>query len=93
MDVVIRRFLVSGKVQGVSFRHSTRLEAQRLALHGVARNLPDGTVEVIARGAPAAIEMLREWLNRGPRHAAVEAVQELEPPAADAQSWTLFAVE
>ena len=35
-----------GKVQGVYFRHSTRLEAERLALSGYARNLPDGSVEV-----------------------------------------------
>jgi acylphosphatase len=73
-----RRFLITGKVQGVYFRHSTRLQAERLGLRGVARNLPDGSVEVIAHGTPEAMENLREWLNRGPSGAQVAAVQEFE---------------
>ena len=78
MSEVTRRFRVTGKVQGVYFRHSTRLEAERLALSGYARNLPDGSVEVLARGpAPAVIE-LHQWLHRGPKSARVEAVQEIE---------------
>jgi acylphosphatase len=63
----------------VYFRHSTRVEAERLALHGYARNLPDGSVEVLARGAGAAVAELHRWLHRGPRSARVEAVLELEP--------------
>ena len=59
MDPVIRRFLVFGKVQGVYFRHSTRLEARRLLIRGIARNLPDGSVEVLAQGGTAAVEELR----------------------------------
>jgi acylphosphatase len=79
LDKVIRRFLVFGKVQGVFFRHSARLEAQRLAIHGVARNLPDGSVEVLARGAGPAIEELRLWLHRGPPEAQVTEVREIAP--------------
>lgn len=79
MDEVIRRFLVFGKVQGVYFRHSTRLEAERRAIRGFARNLPDGSVEVVAHGSGAAVEGLREWLHRGPPMARVESVFELEP--------------
>jgi acylphosphatase len=67
-----------GKVQGVYFRHSTRLEAERLALSGYARNLPDGSVEVAVRGLAAAVEELHQWLHRGPKSARVAAVQELE---------------
>ena len=63
------------------FRHSTRLEAERLGVRGVARNLPDGSVEVIAHGTPEAMESLREWLHRGPSGAQVAAVQEFELPA------------
>jgi acylphosphatase len=73
---LVRRFLVHGKVQGVFFRHSTRLEAERLAIWGVARNLPDGSVEVIARGTAAALQELRSWLHRGPAQARVDSVQE-----------------
>jgi acylphosphatase len=65
----------------VYFRHSTRLEAERLRLSGVARNLPDGTVEVVAHGTPESVQHLREWLRRGPSGARVAAVQEFELPA------------
>ncbi len=82
MSEVDRRFRVTGKVQGVYFRHSTRMEAERLHLLGYARNLPDGSVEVAARGAPDAVEELYRWLHRGPRSARVEAVEELERQAA-----------
>lgn len=74
-------------MQGVNFRHYTRLEAERLAISGYARNMPDGSVEVLACGEASALETLRAWLHRGPRTARVEAVIELEygdepPPAA-----------
>ncbi len=60
------------------FRHSTRLEAQRLAIRGVAINLPEGTVEVLASGTPEAVEELRLWLHRGPPLARVESVREIQ---------------
>lgn len=69
------RFLVSGKVQGVFFRASTREQAQRLGLRGHARNLADGRVEVVVAGADAAIDALAQWLRRGPANARVDAVQ------------------
>lgn len=84
MDAIVRRFLVSGRVQGVNFRHSARLQAQHLGLHGFARNLPDGSVEVVAQGGVSAIAALRQWLTRGPALARVEAVRETEAHAADA---------
>ena len=68
------RFLVSGKVQGVFFRASTREQAQRLGLRGHAINLPDGRVEVIATGEPHAIDALAEWLQHGPPMARVDRV-------------------
>ena len=79
MERIVRRFRITGKVQGVYFRHSTRIEAERLGIQGVARNLPDGSVEVIAWGAAAAVESLHQWLHRGPRAAHVAAVRELDP--------------
>lgn len=75
---VTRRFLVTGKVQGVYFRQSTRVQAERLGIRGVARNLPDGSVEVIAHGVPAAVAELRGWLGRGPPMARVSSVRELD---------------
>lgn len=72
-----RRFSVTGRVQGVFYRDSTRREALRLGLCGHARNLPDGSVEVIACGSRLAIESLLEWMKQGPPMAAVESVIEL----------------
>ena len=78
---ITRRFLITGKVQGVYFRHSTRREAEGLGVRGIARNLPDGSVEVIAHGTPEAVENLREWLRRGPSGARVAAVEEFNLPS------------
>jgi acylphosphatase len=83
---VTRRFRVTGKVQGVYFRHSTRLEAERLALLGYARNLPDGSVEVAVRGAACAVAELHQWLHRGPKSARVAAVEEMESAHEDRAS-------
>src|SRR3546814_4494155 len=69
------RFLVSGKVQGVFFRASTREQAQRLGLRGHARNLPDGRVEVLAAGDADAIDALATWMQHGPPQAREEAVE------------------
>lgn len=69
------RFLVSGKVQGVFFRASTRERALDLRLSGRATNLPDGRVEVIAEGEAAALDALEAWLQRGPPMAHVDRVE------------------
>ena len=69
------RFIVSGRVQGVFFRASTREQAQRLGLRGHARNLPDGRVEVLAVGADDAIRQLEQWLQHGPPSARVDHVE------------------
>jgi len=75
------RFLVSGRVQGVCFRASTREQGLRLRLSGHARNLDDGRVEVLAIGAEHAIEALAQWLEDGPPAARVTGVERL--PADD----------
>ncbi len=80
-DFIARRFIVTGKVQGVFFRASTAREAVRLGLRGHALNLPDGAVEVLAIGPVAGVAELQRWLHRGPPAARVEGVVEevLEP--------------
>jgi acylphosphatase len=69
------RFLVSGKVQGVFFRASTRERALDLGLSGRATNLPDGRVEVVAEGEAAALDALEAWLQHGPPMARVNRVE------------------
>lgn len=74
MIEVAARFLVSGRVQGVWFRAHTRQQAQGLGLRGFARNLKDGTVEVLAAGSPAAIDAIEAWLWVGSPESRVEKV-------------------
>lgn len=69
-----KRCIVSGKVQGVWYRASAQRQAQRLGVTGVARNLADGSVEVIACGDEAAVAALVAWCRRGPERARVDAV-------------------
>lgn len=75
------RCLVSGRVQGVGFRAATAREARRVGLSGVARNLPDGRVEVLARGEAWALAELARWLWQGPALARVGEVALEEAPA------------
>jgi acylphosphatase len=75
------RAVVRGRVQGVGFRASAADEARRLGVEGWIRNLPDGSVELEARGAPAAVEALVSWLSHGPRGARVTGVDSYEAPA------------
>ena len=79
------RFLVSGRVQGVFFRASTRERALELGLRGHAVNLPDGRVEVVAAGNAEALEALAAWLEIGPRMAKVERVKRGEVDEGDVE--------
>jgi len=84
MSASAAHFRISGKVQGVFFRASTRTEAQRLGLRGYARNLADGSVEVLAVGEVAAIGELAAWLRHGPPGARVDEVVRSDTDAAQA---------
>ena len=66
---------VYGRVQGVGFRYTTQQEAQRLGLTGYAKNMDDGSVEVVACGESERVEQLMKWLKAGgPSSARVERV-------------------
>ena len=62
-------------MQGVFYRASTRQRAKELGCRGYAHNLPDGRVEVLAVGEPAAVHALVEWLRQGPPAAHVTEVK------------------
>jgi acylphosphatase len=72
------RIVVSGRVQGVGFRYAAVTQARRLGLAGWARNQPDGSVEIVAEGAPGATGELIAWCRRGPPAARVASVQYAE---------------
>ncbi len=73
---------VWGRVQGVLFRDSARRRAKKLGLTGCAKNLPDGSIEIMACGAPSAIDELFAWAKHGPPFAHVTKFEiiELETP-------------
>ena len=69
-----RRYLISGRVQGVAFRATAQDAARGLGLTGFARNLNDGRVEVVACGEFQRVKQLESWLRQGPHWARVEKV-------------------
>ncbi|MFB7949236.1 acylphosphatase [Kitasatospora phosalacinea] len=76
--MIRRRVLVSGTVQGVFFRDSCRRAAAETSVAGWVRNLPDGRVEAVFEGEPAAVDRMVAWTRRGPSRAVVERVEVLE---------------
>jgi acylphosphatase len=79
-EFIARRCYVSGRVQGVFYRASTRHKAAELGCNGHARNLPDGRVEVLIVGKPAAVQSLIDWLWHGPPGAHVTNVEVQDAP-------------
>ncbi len=70
-----QHLLIHGRVQGVWFRESMRIEAGRLKVTGWVRNTPDGTVEAVIQGSAAAVDALLDWTRTGPRLARVDRVE------------------
>jgi acylphosphatase len=66
--------IVTGQVQGVRFRDYVQVSAVELGLLGFVRNLPDGSVEVVAEGNPDTLKELVEYLNEGSLMSKVESV-------------------
>ena len=67
--------IVSGKVQGVFYRQSTKQKARELNVKGIVRNLPDGNVHIIATGTSEQLDSLVKWCWQGPERAVVKDVR------------------
>jgi acylphosphatase len=79
---VARRFVISGRVQGVGFRYFTRDVARREGATGWVRNLPDGSVEALVEGEADAVTRVERAIRSGPRGARIDAVNvDAEPPS------------
>lgn len=72
-------FRVRGQVQGVGFRYWTQRQAVRIGLSGFVRNLPDGSVEIVAHGTPAQVAHLYALLKQGPGSARVDQIDRFTP--------------
>ena len=89
--MISKRYIVRGRVQGVGFRWFVDYEARQLGLAGWVRNNMDGTVEVLATGSAEQHVALRGKLQRGPRAARVDEVE--EAPAEAVAGLTTFRIE
>jgi acylphosphatase len=72
---VARRFLITGRVQGVGFRYFALEAAERDGIHGWVKNLPDRSVEAFAEGEEEAVERFERALRHGPPGARVDHVE------------------
>jgi len=79
---VARRYVISGRVQGVGFRFFIEAAAVREGVHGWVRNRHDGRVEIAAEGEAEAIERFERSVRQGPRGARVDDVEvDHQPPS------------
>jgi acylphosphatase len=76
--LIARRYLISGRVQGVGFRYFAERVARESGVTGWVRNLPDGRVEVHGTGSPLQIERFEAHLRRGPSRSEVAQVESIE---------------
>jgi len=76
--MVARRFIVSGRVQGVGFRYFAIRAARQAGVVGTVRNLSDGNVEAVVEGTAEAVANFRAELERGPSYSSVASVDEFE---------------
>lgn len=91
MTTVCTLCWIYGQVQGVGFRYSTQRQAVQLGVTGYARNLDDGSVEVLVCGTPQQVEALVDWLKAGgPRSARVDKV--VTEPHQPGRQWTNFGI-
>jgi acylphosphatase len=91
-DVLARRYIVSGRVQGVGFRNYVEHVAGKLEVDGYVRNRRDGSVEVFAMGSAERLQKLRAALQKGPMMSSVTDVGE-EPDYPDEKYRGNFIIE
>jgi acylphosphatase len=78
--MVCKKCTVAGRVQGVFYRATCAHRAAELGVHGYARNLPDGRVEVLVCGDEAAVGVFVEWLWTGSSASKVASVEVADAP-------------
>ncbi len=74
MTIVSAKVRISGRVQGVWFRQSTKEKAAGLGVTGWCRNCPDGSVEAVFQGKKEVVQDIIDWCHEGPKMARVDRV-------------------
>ena len=80
---------ITGKVQGVFYRQSTKEKAIELGLKGQVKNLPDGKVQIIVTGTREQLDALSVWCKKGPPRALVSGVEITELPLKEFDNFTI----
>lgn len=76
---------ITGRVQGVGFRHFTRQQAKEIGIKGWVRNMPDGSVETLLSGDEDQIEEMKRRLRKGPISSKVERIDEVQFEGVDSE--------
>ena len=92
MDKSKKHVRLSGRVQGVGFRHFTKQNAKRLNINGWVKNLPDGDVEAVFAGEEDKINEMLNQMKEGPRSARVDDISVDEDSSTLEESFSGFEV-
>jgi len=93
MDKIQKKLLISGRVQGVGFRHFTKQNARDLGISGWVKNLKNGDVETMLEGTVSDVDEMVSRLKSGPVAARVDDVQEVERSDSSGKSIEEFTVK
>ena len=85
-----RRFIITGRVQGVWFRATAKEKAKELGITGWARNCEDGSVEIHAEGPEVALKEFEIWCSKGPPAATVEHLESNDSPVEHCSSFEVI---
>ncbi len=92
-ELLVKHYLVKGRVQGVGFRWFVHREAAEIGLRGWVRNTEDGHVEVVVAGDPEQIAELEAALQQGSRGSRVDAIVQHRLEEQEAEKLTEFRIE
>lgn len=81
MGITRYHLLIEGRVQGVGYRMSAQITAQKIGVTGWVRNLSNGRVEIVAESEPTQLNQLVDWAWQGPQFAKVTDISITEQPA------------
>ncbi|MEZ5365069.1 MAG: acylphosphatase [Bryobacterales bacterium] len=90
-DFLTRRYVITGRVQGVGFRYFVQRKGLEIGVTGWVRNRPDGSVEAVAGGPTEAMEAFEQALRDGPPLSRVDHVADSPAPAIEGKGFRITA--